>query len=190
MINEVTGSGLGFNSAYFQARRADSTEKSAFYKDSSASLADKQVSQEKSRFALPEREKNDTGKSGQTTSQLGQDLSYLRDSLRKPYSQGASLYGQALSGQNLQGGSYAKADFRTSDLSGANLAGADLRGADLSNADLAGADLRGANLTGANFTGANIAGANLSGATGTSYNSSGKLTIDRSIFLPRIDISA
>ncbi len=188
MVSEVRTSGFGYESAVFQARRADSQPRK---EDKSQSLADKFLSDEKSRFAVQTRERDDVSRKSQPAFDVQtQSNAFLRKALSTPYSRGADLYGVEAAERNLQGANYARADLRSGDLTGANLAGADLRGADLSNADLAGADLTGANLTGANFTGANIAGANLSGAIGTKYDASGRLTVDRSISLPRVDILA
>ncbi|CAA6603288.1 hypothetical protein MTBLM1_10308 [Rhodospirillaceae bacterium LM-1] len=188
MVSEVRTSGFGYESAVFQARRTDSASRQ---EDKSARLGDKFQSEDKSRFAVQTRERDVVGRKSQPTADAQtQSTAFLRKALSTPYSRGADLYGVEAAGRNLQGANYAKADLRTGDLVGANLAGADLRGADLSNADLAGADLTGANLTGANFTGANIAGAKLSGAIGTKYDASGRLTVDRAISLPRIDILA
>jgi len=184
MVSEIGSSGFSFETAsFYQARKSDSADKS--------SLSDKSSADEtRSKFTLATKT-GDEGKPSDIQKQYEQkSQAYLRETLSKPYSQGANLYGQSMAGQDLQGGSYTKADFRATDLKNAKLAGADLRGADLTSADLAGADLRGANLTGANFNGANIAGANLAGAIGTKYDRSGRLTIDRSISLPSLDISA
>ncbi|MBF0356713.1 MAG: pentapeptide repeat-containing protein [Alphaproteobacteria bacterium] len=187
MVSEIGASNFGLQSAYYQAKKADSFTRKSEPDNQPQRLAAKFPAEDKASFQVAERG------SGKSTSQQGlqpESHAYLSKALSTPYSKGADLYGSSFDGRNLQGGSYGKADLRASSLSGANLSGADLRGADLTGADLSGADLTGANLTGANFTGANIAGAKLSGAAGTKYDASGKLTIDKAITLPRLDISA
>ncbi|MBF0168150.1 MAG: pentapeptide repeat-containing protein [Alphaproteobacteria bacterium] len=194
MVSEIGASNFGLQSAYYQAKKADSFIRKNEPDNQPQRLAAKFPAEDKANFQIADRTskaKEDTG--SKSSSQQGlqpESFAYLSKALSTPYSKGADLYGSSFDGRNLQGGSYGKADLRASSLSGANLSGADLRGADLTGADLSGADLTGANLTGANFTGANIAGAKLSGAAGTKYDASGNLTIDKAITLPRLDISA
>jgi hypothetical protein len=215
MATEVSGVSSSITNPYYGVTRTDSREAKLQETPSQETLrqapvgipaqdgqglrnqAKKEVEEkpkseeEKDRFAAPEKTYGDEEKkSFAPTEAETKSQAYFRDTLAKPFSQGANLYEASLAGSNLRAGDLSGANLGDSDLSGADLSGADLRNADFSRADLTGANLTGANLTGATFTGATIVGTELTGAIGAKYDNSGRLTLGQASTLPRFDFQA